>query len=617
MQIKKLPSRLISQIAAGEVIERPASVVKELLENSLDAGATEIDIDIDQGGVGRIRIRDNGKGMEKADLMLCVKRHATSKIASFDDLVSIRSMGFRGEALPSIASVSRMEITSRQHGQSSGWCIRNSADQFSEPEPASHPAGTTVTIRDLFFNLPARRKFLRTERTEFGHIDELVKRIAMSRFDVRFRLSHNGRLVRQFRAAETLEACRKRLSDLLGSEFLNHAISVSADAAGMRLKGWIANATWSRSQPDQQFFYVNHRHIRDKLIIHAVKQGYQDVLYHGRHPVYVLFLEIDPEQVDVNVHPAKHEIRFRESGLVHQFIARSINDHLAAEQIEGRAEGDAESQAQYAQLQRSGTDHSELGALEAGVVYTEASQQAMSLKTGTGAYAGQQHVADNMPHLARLYEAGTAANEVREQLERDDDAQVPPLGFAIAQLHGIYILAENESGLIIVDMHAAHERITYERLKRDREQRQLKTQRLLVPVTVAVSEKEADLAESRQQEIAGFGLQVDRLAPESLRITQIPALLEKADPASLLRDVLADLITLGSSQRVTEMANEVLSSMACHGSVRANRRLTIPEMNALLRDMERTERSGQCNHGRPTWSHLTIQQLDRLFLRGQ
>ena len=606
MHIQKLPSQLISQIAAGEVIERPASIVKELLENSLDAGASEIDIDIDAGGVKRIRIRDNGCGMQKSDLMLCVHRHATSKIRSFDDLVQIRSMGFRGEALPSIASVSRFEITTRDRQSDQAWCIRNDGDSFTDPEPASHPPGTTITVRDLFYNVPARRKFLKTERTEFGHIDELVKRIAMSRFDVQIRLTHNGKVIRHYRMAETLEACHQRLADLLGREFLEHAIAVNTESAGLKIKGWVANATWSRSQADQQFFYVNQRHIRDKLIVHAVKQAYQDVLFHGRHPVYLLFLEIDPTQVDVNVHPAKHEVRFRESGLVHQFIARSIKDHLARELPEDRTgQGHAvdASDSEANTIHWTGQDQTRMP-LSASMGKSSVGQ--LSGIGGSGSYA----------NLASLYQSDSI-NQVNDLNIDNRDHDSPPLGFAVAQLHGIYILSQNANGLIVVDMHAAHERITYERLKDDMQEQQLKTQPLLVPVTVAVSEKEADFAETQRDRIAEFGMKVDRLAPESLRVSQIPALLHKADPAALLRDVLSDLIAVGSTDRINEKSNEVLSSMACHGSVRANRRLSIPEMNALLRDMERTERSGQCNHGRPTWTQMTLQQLDRLFLRGQ
>lgn len=608
MPIRILPSQLISQIAAGEVIERPASIVKELLENSLDAGATEIDIDVDQGGSGRIRVRDNGSGMSREDLMQSVQRHATSKISSFDDLVQIRSMGFRGEALPSIASVSRFELTSRQRDQDQGWCLRNDGDRFTDPEPAAHPVGTTVLVRDLFFNLPARRKFLKAERTEYGHIDDLVKRVAMSRFDVQVRLSHNGRVTRHYRIADSLAACEQRLTELLGPEFLQHALRIRSESAGMVLHGWAANATWSRSQSDQQYFYVNHRHIRDKLIMHAIKRAYHDVLYHGRHPVYVLFLEIDPSEVDVNVHPAKHEVRFRESGLVHQFISRGIADHLAAETPAEAAVDRQHGDPDRDHLAASGLrDQQPMRYDEQAADHQSNSVRELARRRDGAAASG------SLMHARQLYQSDQALPSLEDQ----GDEQIPPLGFAIAQLHGIYILAENRDGLIIVDMHAAHERITYERMKQAMDQQALKSQPLLVPVTVAVSEKEADYAETHRQQLARFGLKVDRLAPESLRVSAIPVLLQRADPAALLRDVLADLIAVGSSNRIAEQANDVLSSMACHGSVRAHRRLTIPEMNALLRDMERTERSGQCNHGRPTWSAMNLKQLDRLFLRGQ
>ena len=592
MRIHNLPSQLINQIAAGEVVERPASVIKELVENSLDAGATRIDVDIEQGGLRLMRVRDNGQGIHPDDLALALSRHATSKIATLEDLEQVVSMGFRGEALPSIASVSRFTLTSHYRDSEQAWRIDSDGATVSAAAPAAHPPGTTIEVHDLFFNTPARRKFLRSEKTEFGHVEEMVRRIALSRFDVEFNLRHNERAVCRLRGGRQISDSEQRVAELCGAEFLASAFRIEHAAAGLRLHGWIAAPTFSRSQPDRQYFFVNGRMVRDKLAGHAVRQAYHDVLYHGRHPAFVLYFELDPARVDVNAHPAKSEVRFRDSRLVHDFLFHTVHEALAS----ARA-GNAE--------------------VASPTALPAASYAPQAFPHSTNYGGGQQHAIDlsvreQMHTYAALHPAPSASvTPIAEQ------AAVPPLGYALAQLHGIYILAENAAGLVLVDMHAAHERITYERLKAAQSGISMQAQPLLVPVSVAVSAREADAAETQVEWFAQLGFEIDRTGPQQLRVRQVPALLAQADIPSLLRDVLADLLAHGSSVRVAEAQNELLSTMACHGSVRANRRLTIPEMNALLRDMEQTERSGQCNHGRPTWVELSTQELDRFFMRGK
>ena len=628
-RINLLSQRLANQIAAGEVVERPASVVKELLENSLDAGATRLEVDVEQGGVKLLRIRDDGAGIHKEDLALALSRHATSKIVELDDLESIASLGFRGEALASISSVSRLSMTSRSREGSiedTAWCVEAEGQEMeARLTPAAHPAGTTVEVRDLFFNTPARRKFLKTEKTEFSRIDEVLKRMALSRFDVMFALNHNQRAIHKLLPATTEAERARRVALVCGPAFVENSVFIEREAAGMRLWGWVSLPTFSRSQADLQYFYVNGRIIRDKLVTHAVKQAYRDVLFHGRHPAYVLYFEMDPAGVDVNVHPTKHEVRFRDSRLVHDFLFSSLHKALAAIQPQDRLPG-AETHA-GAGLQQgfNAPEQSSLGLAENGQgsmqatswaerSYASGSAGAGSESTGqpryagnfgsSGSYVNPNAVRDQLPHYADL-------NDI------DGDKEVPPLGFAIAQLHGIYILAQNKEGLIVVDMHAAHERITYERMKTACQNEELKTQPLLVPISIAVSRSEADCAESQQHVLQGLGLILERVADESLVVRQIPSILRNADVEQLVRDVLSDVLEYGSSERVQAHQDELLSTMACHGSVRANRQLSIPEMNALLRDMEITERSGQCNHGRPTWVYQSLSQLDKLFLRGQ
>jgi DNA mismatch repair protein MutL len=628
-RINLLSQRLANQIAAGEVVERPASVVKELLENSLDAGATRLEVDVEQGGVKLLRIRDDGAGIHKEDLALALSRHATSKIVELDDLESIASLGFRGEALASISSVSRLSMTSRSREGSiedTAWCVEAEGQEMeARLTPAAHPAGTTVEVRDLFFNTPARRKFLKTEKTEFSRIDEVLKRMALSRFDVMFALNHNQRGIHKLLPATTEAERARRVALVCGPAFVENSVFIEREAAGMRLWGWVSLPTFSRSQADLQYFYVNGRIIRDKLVTHAVKQAYRDVLFHGRHPAYVLYFEMDPAGVDVNVHPTKHEVRFRDSRLVHDFLFSSLHKALAAIQPQDRLPG-AETHA-GAGLQQGfdAPQQSSLGLAENGQgsmqVTSWAERSYASGSVGEGSEStGQPRYAGNFGSSGSYVNP----NAVRDQLAHyadlndiDGDKEVPPLGFAIAQLHGIYILAQNKEGLIVVDMHAAHERITYERMKRACQNEELKTQPLLVPISIAVSRSEADCAESQQHVLQGLGLILERVADESLVVRQIPSILRNADVEQLVRDVLSDVLEYGSSERVQAHQDELLSTMACHGSVRANRQLSVPEMNALLRDMEITERSGQCNHGRPTWVYQSLSQLDKLFLRGQ
>jgi DNA mismatch repair protein MutL len=590
--IRQLPDILINQIAAGEVVERPASVVKELVENALDAGARRVEIDLEEGGIRLIRIRDDGAGIAPEELPLAVARHATSKIASLDDLESVATLGFRGEALPSIASVSRFSLSSRRNGGGHGASLEVEGGRIGSVMPKSHPQGTTVEVRDLFYNVPARRKFLRAERTELGHIEDWLRSLALARPDVELRVSHNGRPARRYRGDGDL-AAPDRLLETLGEEFAKSALRIDHAGAGLRLHGWIAQPAYNRASADQQFLYVNGRSVRDRNVAHAVKQAYADVLFHGRQPAYVLFLELDPRTVDVNVHPAKHEVRFRESRLVHDFVYRTLQGALAETRAGSAANVALHAPSSQAQAQSPGW--------------------AMP-QSGLALRVDEARVAYAMLYSANDAEAGMPAQGPIPQ-PRDDAA--PPLGYAIAQLHGIYILAENADGLIVVDMHAAHERIGYEKLKCAHDGEGLRTQPLLVPAVVAVSEREADVAEREAATLAKLGFEVTRSGPQSLSLRSVPALLSDGDVEALLRDVLADLREHGESRRIESARDELLATMACHAAVRAHRRLTVPEMNALLREMEATERSGQCNHGRPTWARFSLADIDKWFLRGR
>ncbi|MEH6499931.1 MAG: DNA mismatch repair endonuclease MutL [Pseudoalteromonas distincta] len=614
-RIELLSPRLANQIAAGEVVERPASVIKELLENSLDAGAARIDIEVEQGGVKLLRVRDDGSGIMQDDLALALSRHATSKIRDLDDLERVATLGFRGEALASVSSVSRLTLTSCTAGADQAWQVETEGrDMQPRLQPAAHPRGTTVEVRDLFFNTPARRKFLRTEKTEFSHLEEVVKRLALSRFDVAFNLRHNGRTVFSLRPAQGEQEARRRVASVCGPAFVEQSLSIDAERSGLRLWGWVGLPTFSRSQADLQYFFVNGRMIKDKLVVHAVRQAYRDVLFNGRHPTFVLFLEVDPSVVDVNVHPTKHEVRFRDGRMVHDFLFSTLHRTLAA-QRPGDLPGAEDPSGSAAQQVVAPAG------LDAGVF---SGQGRMSLNEPSAGWSAPSYAVerpsvgqlnDSLPGYSALYGAQPSASVALADSAASQD--VPPLGYAVAQLHGVYILAENAQGLVVVDMHAAHERITYERLKLAMDQEGLRGQPLLVPESLAVSQREADCAEEHADWFARLGFELQRLGPEMLGIREIPALLRQADAVQLVQDVLSDLLEYGTSDRIEAHRNELLSTMACHGSVRANRRLTLTEMNALLRDMEQTERSGQCNHGRPTWTQMGMVELDKLFLRGR
>lgn len=626
-RIEILSPRLANQIAAGEVVERPANVVKELVENSLDAGATRIEVDVEQGGVKLIRIRDNGFGIEKGDLPLSLSRHATSKIKDLEDLESVQSLGFRGEALASIASVSRLVLSSHEQESDEAWQVQaEGRDMATEVKPCAHPVGTTIEMRDLFFNTPARRKFLRTEKTEFNHLEEVIKRMALSRYDVSFQLRHNQKVIHSLRPCTSEFDREKRVASLLSSQFMQEAVSIDMEGAGLKLWGWVGLPTFSRSQADMQYFFVNGRIVRDKLVAHAIRQAYQDVLYHGRHSAFVLYLELDPALVDVNVHPTKHEVRFRDGRLVHDFLFRSLHKALG----EVRPEAPEPQANLHSQPQVSGIQAGEFAGQN-----NMPLQQAQATGNPWQNQFSQQPIApgqvqEQMNHYGQLHTGSSnpTANQLSQPMPNSNvmptmevneagDKVVPPLGYAIAQLHGVFILAQNEHGMVVVDMHAAHERITYERLKVAYDEQGIASQPLLVPETIHVSQEQADIAEQQSQELSKLGFQLERLGPESLVIRQMPVLLRSANSEALVVKVLEDYRQHGGSRHMTEFRNEVLSSMACHGSVRANRQLTIAEMNGLLRDMEITERSGQCNHGRPTWTQLSMKELDKLFMRGQ
>lgn len=622
-RIHLLSPRLANQIAAGEVVERPASVIKELLENSLDAGARRIDVEVEQGGVKLLRVRDDGCGIPSDDLPLALARHATSKIRDLDDLERVMSLGFRGEALASISSVARLTMTSRTADADQAWQVETEGrDMEARVQPAAHPVGTSVEVRDLFFNTPARRKFLRAEKTEFEHLQEVIRRLALARFDVAFHLRHNGKTIFALHEARDEISRARRVASVCGSAFLEQALPIQVERNGLHLWGWVGLPTFSRSQADLQYFYVNGRMVRDKLVVHAVRQAYRDVLYNGRHPTFVLFLELDPAAVDVNVHPTKHEVRFREGRTVHDFLYGTLHRALG----EVRPEDQLAAPAAVAPVVRpTGLEAGEFGpqgemSLAANVLERPVAEPAWRPTASSGGYAPPSRPAGPVGTA----EAQAAYREYFAPLPDsapvslpESQGDIPPLGYALAQLKGVYILAENAQGLVLVDMHAAHERITYERLKIAMASEGLKGQPLLVPESLAVSQREADCAEEHAAWFQRLGFELQRLGPETLAIRQTPALLKQAEASQLVRDVLSDLLEYGTSDRIQAHLNELLATMACHGAVRANRRLTVPEMNGLLRDMEQTERSGQCNHGRPTWTQLGMDDLDKLFLRGR
>ncbi len=595
-RIRQLDSLVADQIAAGEVVERPASIVKELLENSLDAAARSVRVQIEQGGVKRIHVHDDGEGIHHDDLRLALARHATSKIVAAADLERVATLGFRGEALASVASVARLRVSSRAAGSELGYTVAGVDD---EPTPIAHPQGTSVEVLDLFYNTPARRKFLKTERTEQAHVEGVVKRLALAHFEVAFELRAGSRTLMQCAACTTQADRERRLTQLLTGMFVEHALYVDEQRDNLRLWGWVGIPTHTRSQADQQYFYVNGRNVRDRLVSHAVRQAYRDVMFHGRHPVFVLFLDLPPELVDVNVHPTKHEVRFRDSRGIHDFLFGSLNRLLRDV--------------------RPGDDT----APPAEPLLVPQAEPLLVNEPHYPTQSQQAHLALSRPHLGLHQRGGSdhgpaGMSPATSGASDSEGKETPPMGYALAQLHGVYILAENDEGLVVVDMHAAHERITYEKMKSDRAAQQaVHRQRLLVPETLEVTSGEADLIEIHGATLARLGLVVERLGPSSVVVREVPALLADGDIQAMTRDVLADLHSQGSSDRIEAAEDELLATIACHGSVRANRRLSLDEMNALLREMERTENAGQCNHGRPTFLVHPMGDLDRRFLRGQ
>jgi len=608
-RIHQLSEFVANQIAAGEVVERPASLVKELIENALDAGARRIEIVTEQGGVKRVLVRDDGSGIHADDLRLAVNRHATSKISSADDLGGVSSLGFRGEALASVASVARLEIVSRPPEAKQAFALEIDGGTEQAFEPRAHPPGTSVEVTDLFYNTPARRKFLKTERTEQNHIEQVVRAQSLARMDVGFELRQGAG-----RNALVLPAGSPstRLGRVLSAEFVERSVQIDESSDALRLHGWVGLPTHSRSQSDQQYFYVNGRLVRDKLVAHAIRQAYRDVLFHGRHPVFVLFFELPPSAVDVNVHPTKHEVRFREARQVHDFIFGMLNRSLR----------DVRPDAERPPILLP-TDS---GADPTLALVDTSTGEIRDLPFGRpagGFGRGYRPPASGLANPARELAAyaaahpGTPSAQAGVESDAAGEGSLPPMGYALAQLHGIYILAQNAQGLVLVDMHAAHERITYERLKAQVLAGEVSRQRLLVPLVLNVSEAEADVVEDHADALENMGLIIERSGLQSVTVRELPALLAAGDGETLIRDVLADYTEFGMSQRLDTLHERLLATMACHGSVRANRQLTLTEMNQLLRDMETTPNSGQCNHGRPTYLVQSLGDLDRLFLRGQ
>ncbi|MDP8985184.1 MAG: DNA mismatch repair endonuclease MutL [Pseudomonadota bacterium] len=622
--IHVLPDELINQIAAGEVIERPASVVKELVENSLDAAAARIEVELERGGCGLIRVRDDGIGIRPQEIGIALARHATSKIASLEDLEKIATLGFRGEALPSIASVSRLSLTSRSAEAPHAWAVEARDGAFSPPTPASHPPGTSVEVRDLFFNVPARRKFLRNESTELQHIVRTLERLALSRFDVGFALAHNGKTLWTLPPARSPVEKLARVAKVCGEDFAAHVIEVRHDTENVRLSGWLALPTFSRSQADLQFAFLNGRFVRDKLVAGAARLAYQDVLFNGRFAAYLLYLDLDPTEVDVNAHPQKLEVRFREARRIHEFLFRTVERVLAGTKPTAQSTGSAPldwltGSATYNRVAAPSQAHfvlPERRAHPGADAYRSFLGTALPGEgTGCSPGAGDDLVRAGASPPVTLGEYARAAVRGADGAVQEP-AVCDPLGYAIAQLHGVYILAQSADGMVLVDMHAAHERVMYERMKKLLGG-QTAQQQLLVPEILPVTHAQAEVAETHAAEFAALGFAVTRLAPDQLALRAYPSILTGRDPAAVVRDVLSDLVETGHSRRVEESINHLLGTMACHAAVRAQRHLTLPEMNTLLREMERTERADQCNHGRPTWVRLSLNDLDRLFMRGR
>jgi len=631
MPIRVLPGELVDQIAAGEVIERPASVVKELIENSLDAGATRIEIDIERGGVGLVRVRDDGRGVAASELPLAIARHATSKIASLDDLEGVTTLGFRGEALPSIGSVARLRLISQAAGAPHGAEISVDGGSTTAVRPAAHPPGTTIEVRDLFFNVPARRKFVKSDATELGHIARLVERLVLSRFDVSFRLRNGTRVLLDAPAVAGADAELTRVATVLGDEFATSTLPLRQAAGPLLLSGWVGLPTRSRSQPDQQFWFVNGRSVRDRLLMHAVRLGYRDVLYHDRHAAYVLYLTLDPKLVDVNAHPSKLEVRFRDSRAAHDFVFRAIERALA----ETRPETDAAT----ATRETAGGGIAQDGLLAGrrgegvlavgGIARDGLAERGIADEHGAygaSAYAGASSFASRSgPRTAPLplYEpsrdpwalAAAIAEATPNATESPSDDQ--PLGTALGQLHGVYILAQSESGLVLVDMHAGHERVLYERLKSERAHGNAPSQQLLEPLVISLKPHELAILLEQRAEWEQAGFEVDALSPTQLVLRRVPAFLSTAEIPRIVKALVHDLTLDADTHHLEGATERLLGTLACRSAIHAHRRLTLPEMNALLRQMEATERSSQCNHGRPTWTRLTLKQLDQLFLRGR
>lgn len=590
MTIRVLPDVLISQIAAGEVVERPAAALKEILENSLDAGATGIQIDLEQGGIKRIRVADNGSGIARDELALALTRHATSKITSLADLEQVASLGFRGEALASIAAIARVQLSSRRADAEHAWAVQAEGGRLDAPVPAARAAGTMIDIQDLFFSTPARRKFLKTEATEYAHCAETVRRLALANPQVSFTLGHNGRTQLRFNA----ESAYARIRQVLGEAFEQNSIAVEAAAGVLRVSGWVIRPSAATSSRDSQHVFVNGRYVRDKLIVHALKEAYRDVLHHQLNPAYCLFIDLPPDLVDVNVHPAKTEIRFRDSRGVHQFLFHAVERLLSAPvatEVAVAASGPSQVSPQPAWVAPRQTVMP-LQVNEAMAFYAPLDQ-------GTRVQGSEVLVAPTMRPVP------------------DEGTDAPPLGYALAQLHGVYVLAQNAQGLVLVDMHAAHERVVYEKLKTALDARAVPAQTLLIPVALTVDARDVAEISPHLDQLAGIGFELSVTSPTSVAVRSVPWLLKDADPVELTHAVLAEIAEFGVARLLAERRNELLATLACHGAVRANRRLTLPEMNALLREMEATERAGQCNHGRPTWFQVSLGELDAMFMRGR
>lgn len=588
--IQVLPDILISQIAAGEVVERPASALKELVENSLDAGAAKIDIRLEQGGARLLAVQDDGAGIMADELPLALARHATSKIGALEDLERVASLGFRGEALASMASVARVSLASRSRGAEHAHQIEAEGAAPGAVKPAALASGTTVTVADLFFNTPARRKFLKSEATEYAHCAEVVRRMALSRPDVAFTLAHNGRIQLRYPA----QALDERIGAVLGEEFVAAAVAVDEQAGPLRLAGMAALPAYSKSGRDAQYVFVNGRFVRDKVVAHALREAYRDILHHDRHPAYALFLTLPPEGVDVNVHPAKTEVRFRDSRGVHQFLFHAIERALSGSAAESRE-----------------AVHQMPATMSAS--FTPAPSRQGEREPGWA--PAQSAIPLQAREALAFYDALSREPEAVPDVE--ETGHEYPLGFALGQLHGIYVLAQNARGLVLVDMHAAHERVVYEKLKCALDAKRVPTQTLLIPVTVTADERDVAAIGDHHDALAGIGFDIHPIAANAVAVRAVPALLKDADPLALTRDLLREIREYGVSRLITERRNELLGTLACHGAVRANRRLSIPEMNALLREMEATERAGQCNHGRPTWFQVSLADLDKWFRRGE